>query len=580
MLQSENSKLKEDVELVQNQRSLIDTLRKELDVLRADSIQHVQNAEELSKQLALKDMIFERLRGEHEKKLSESAELKILREHLSDKNRESEAKFQLANEKAILIARENDSMVGRISDLENELLSASKKAESLKLELEETRQNLLMKSDQDNVISAEISVLRKQINEKGKKTSELEKENQDFKDQVESLQTKLQHAQQQLLSLRKIKESEDAASVSRDKYEEIYTANEDLRNQIKAIKQDRDQSHIEIDGLKYQIKSLEKTLKLKDEENEQKRQWLLIKDEEIDNLQNLRVKLEKERNYCASLKINLLEHEQLIANLKTERDELLSTVKDRKESLQNDDKLRQKTDKIIGTLEDKINNLERLNYEQKEELDNSQKAVMILTEKTENQEKELRILAQKCSLTSHQDSELKIQNQELKANFKKLKTSFEQIAQEYEAYKAKIENTISSHNPEVIELKEEIKTLKQENHVQNIMQAQDTISILTDQENGIHLMRTKLADSITENADTRKKLQSAQESIAELRQQLELKRDHIIYLESQVQGQIQSQEIAKSGLAQLKHLESDLLGEYNSLRTESVLLKGTNERLV
>jgi peptidoglycan hydrolase CwlO-like protein len=44
------------------------------------------------------------------------------------------------------------------------------------------------------VISAEISVLRKQINEKGKKTSELEKENQDFKDQVESLQTKLQHA--------------------------------------------------------------------------------------------------------------------------------------------------------------------------------------------------------------------------------------------------------------------------------------------------------------------------------------------------------------------------------------------------
>jgi len=38
MLQSENSKLKEDVELVQNQRSLIDTLRKELDVLRADSI--------------------------------------------------------------------------------------------------------------------------------------------------------------------------------------------------------------------------------------------------------------------------------------------------------------------------------------------------------------------------------------------------------------------------------------------------------------------------------------------------------------------------------------------------------------
>jgi hypothetical protein len=38
-------------------------------------------------------------------------------------------------------------MVGRISDLENELLSASKKAESLKLELEETRQNLLMKSD-------------------------------------------------------------------------------------------------------------------------------------------------------------------------------------------------------------------------------------------------------------------------------------------------------------------------------------------------------------------------------------------------------------------------------------------------
>jgi len=112
-------------------------------------------------------------------------------------------------------------------------------------------------------------------------------------------------------------------------------------------------------------------LKLKDEENEQKRQWLLIKDEEIDNLQNLRVKLEKERNYCANLKINLLEHEQLIANLKTERDELLLTVKDRKESLQNDDKLRQKTDKIIGTLEDKINNLERLNYEQKEELDNS-----------------------------------------------------------------------------------------------------------------------------------------------------------------------------------------------------------------
>lgn len=38
MLQSENAKLKDDVELVQNQRSLIDTLRKEIDLLRADQM--------------------------------------------------------------------------------------------------------------------------------------------------------------------------------------------------------------------------------------------------------------------------------------------------------------------------------------------------------------------------------------------------------------------------------------------------------------------------------------------------------------------------------------------------------------
>lgn len=59
-------------------------------------------------------MILERLKGEHERRISESAELKILKEHLDDKIRDSEARFQLANEKALLVARENDSMVGRI----------------------------------------------------------------------------------------------------------------------------------------------------------------------------------------------------------------------------------------------------------------------------------------------------------------------------------------------------------------------------------------------------------------------------------------------------------------------------------
>ena len=71
MLQSENQRLKEDAELVQNQRSLIDTLRKEIDLLRADQMQHALREEDLAKQLAVKDMILDRLKGEHETKLSE-----------------------------------------------------------------------------------------------------------------------------------------------------------------------------------------------------------------------------------------------------------------------------------------------------------------------------------------------------------------------------------------------------------------------------------------------------------------------------------------------------------------------------
>lgn len=307
-----------------------------------------------------------------------------------------------------------------------------------------------MKSDQDNVVSAEISVLKKQINEKSKKTSEMEKENQQLRDQIESLQTKLQHSQQQLSQVRKIMENEEATSVSREKYEELYQANEDMKSQLKATKQDRDKNHIEIDGLKHQLKSLEKSLRLKDEESEQKRQWLLIKDEEIESLQSTRVKLDKERNHVANLKITILEQEQQIEGLKMERDELLSTVKDRKESLHTDDKLRQKTDKIIGTLEDKISLLERVNLEQKEELENSQKAVKILTEKTQSLENEAKINAQRSSSQEGQDAELKIQNQELKANFKKLKSSFEQLTKEYNSFKASIDEAKPGQSEEVI----------------------------------------------------------------------------------------------------------------------------------
>jgi chromosome segregation ATPase len=236
MLQGENQLLKEELDQVKNQRKLIETMRYEIESIRSEQTLYKDKCEEIGKELRIKEAIIERITAEHNKKLEEVGELKAIKEGRLVLESQAETKLALATQKLAMLASENDSMLNRISSLENEVDQGHEKIESLKKELEDTRQTLLFRTDQENVVGAEMTVLKKQINEKTKKLSELEKQIGNLKDENESLDSKLQYSNSQLLKLKKLREIEETTTVNIEKYKEVHTANGELKENQKILK--------------------------------------------------------------------------------------------------------------------------------------------------------------------------------------------------------------------------------------------------------------------------------------------------------------------------------------------------------
>jgi chromosome segregation ATPase len=74
------------------------------------------------------------------------------------------------------LQKETATMAKRIMERDEEILELRKKVEMLNDELIEVRQTMISRNDQEVVIGAELSVLKKQINEKNKKLDDMKKE--------------------------------------------------------------------------------------------------------------------------------------------------------------------------------------------------------------------------------------------------------------------------------------------------------------------------------------------------------------------------------------------------------------------